>query len=99
MDMTRRLSIGWPLLLVVIALAAPPLAVASGSPVPVATYLFHNTFAAEQPGTPALVKVDPLGVSAFEDSVVFGQVRRVFRFDGNSTPVQQAGLALDTTGL
>jgi hypothetical protein len=65
-----------------------------------ATYLFNDNLLAEEPGAPALVSVDPLGRNGFESANVFGQDREVFRFDGNALPTdQQAGLALDTTGL
>jgi hypothetical protein len=73
---------------------------ASAAPPPVATYLFNDTFTAVESFAPALVPVDPLGLSAFEDSLVFGTTRRVYRFDGNLYPVEeQAGLSLATAGL
>lgn len=65
----------------------------------VATYLFNNALSAEEGGVPALTATDPLGLNGFENASVFGQNRTVYRWDGNSTPSQQAGLTLDTTGL
>lgn len=67
--------------------------------VPAATYLFKNTFAAVEGGRPALTSTDPLGASLFETDTVFGQSRTVYHFIGNTTPAQQAGLTLNTTGL
>ncbi len=65
-----------------------------------ATYLFNDTLAAQEPTAPALMAVDPLGLNGFENAIVFGQNRRVYRWDGNrSPPNQQAGLSLDTTGV
>jgi len=66
----------------------------------VATYLFNDTFAAQQGGVAALTPVDPLSVSGFGNSIVFGNTRTVFTFNGNATPPsQQGGLLFDTTGL
>jgi hypothetical protein len=45
----------------------------------VATYLFNDTLAAEEAGVPALSSVVPLGRNGFEDAVVNGQNRRVYR--------------------
>jgi hypothetical protein len=60
-----------------------------------ASYRFHDSLAAEEPGMPALLSVDPVGTNQFRDSVVFGQSRRVFYFGGNaSPPTQQGGLTL-----
>jgi Concanavalin A-like lectin/glucanases superfamily len=65
-----------------------------------ATYRFNNTLAADEPGRPALVAVDPLGLSSFDTIGVLGQTRRIYRFNGNRLPAtQQAGLVLATTGL
>lgn len=87
----------WLVVLLAGFAAASP---ASAAPVPVATYLFNDTFSAWEPSAPALVPVNPLGLSAFEDALVLGATRRVYRFDGNSYPVtEQAGLSLATTGL
>jgi hypothetical protein len=82
--------------LLMIALCASPLPAATA----VATYQFNNTFAADQPGAPALVPTDPLAASGFVADNVFGVNQQVWSFDGNAAPVdQQAGLTLDTTGL
>jgi hypothetical protein len=65
-----------------------------------ATYLFDGSLAAQEAGAPALVSVDPLGLSRFTTATVFGQSRTVFDFQGNASPPgQQAGLALSATGL
>jgi hypothetical protein len=75
-------------------------ATASAIPAPVASYHFNDTLSAQQGSAPALVSVDPLGLNGFEDAVVFGQERRVFRWDGNSyPPEEQAGLTLAAAGL
>lgn len=74
----------------VLALAAPR---ALASPAAAATYLFADGFEAQQPGVAALLPVDPLGLGGFEDAVVLGVPRRVWRFDGAAWPVEeQAGL-------
>lgn len=66
----------------------------------VATYRFSDTLAADEPGVPSLVAVDPLGASGFETLPVFGQSVLVYRFRGNDVPpAQQAGLVLATPGL
>ena len=75
------------------------LSVSASAQVPVATYLFGNTLNAEEGGAPALTQTNPLGLNGFENAVVFGQNRTVFRTDGNSANAEQAGLTLDTTGL
>jgi hypothetical protein len=65
-----------------------------------ATYQFNNSLAADEPGAPSLVPVDPLALNGFETDTVFGETRTVYRWDGNATPLnQQAGLLLDTTSL
>jgi len=79
------------------AMAALP--AAASVPAPAATYLFDDGFAAVEPGAPAIVPVDPLHLNAFEDAVVFGSPRRVYHFDGNSWPVEQAGLSLPVEGV
>src|SRR5262249_4654619 len=67
---------------------------------PVATYRFNNSLAAEEPGAPSLVSVDPLGRNGFEDATVDGVPTRVFHWQGTANPpTQQAGLTLDATGL
>jgi hypothetical protein len=71
-------------------------ALAAGS----ATFNFENSLSADESGVPALVSVDPLGKNGFENAVVFGVNRPVFKWDGNRSPVsEQAGLTLDTTGI
>jgi hypothetical protein len=66
----------------------------------VASYGFNNTLAADQPGVPNLISVDPLGLNGFETATVNGTAQRVFHWQGNAIPPsQQAGLTLDTTGL
>lgn len=64
-----------------------------------ATYRFNGSFAAVEAGKPALITVDPQAASLFEGDTVFGQSRTVYHFVGNTTPLQQAGLTLNTTGL
>jgi len=67
---------------------------------PVATYLFNNTLAAQEPSVVSLNQEDPLGTNGFMSDTVFGQTRQVYQFNGNPTPeTQQAGLSLDTNGL
>ncbi len=66
---------------------------------PVATWNFNNSLAANEAGAPALTAIDPMGTSGFMTDTVFGQTRTVYRFDGNQTPSQQAGLSVNTTGL
>jgi hypothetical protein len=68
-------------------------------PAPVASYFFNDTLAPQQAGVPSLVATDPLSANSFVTLSVFGQSRRVYDFVGNTTPAQQAGLTLDTTGL
>jgi hypothetical protein len=66
----------------------------------VATYLFADTFAAQQGGVAALTPVDPLSVSGFGNSIVFGNNRTVYTFNGSASPAtNQGGLLFDTTGL
>ena len=65
----------------------------------VATYRFDNNFNADQGGVPALTAVDPLGTSSFTTDVVLGVSRQVWAFNGNTTPSEQSGLTLNTTGL
>lgn len=74
-------------------------ATAQAAPIPVATWNFDNTLAAEEAGAPALTAIDPLGLNSFVTDTVFGETRQVYRFDGNTTPSQQAGLSVNTTGL
>ncbi len=70
------------------------------APVAVATYDFDDgTLNANEGGAPALMAIDPLGQNAFISDTVFGTTKTVYRFDGNTTPADQAGLSLNTTGL
>jgi hypothetical protein len=71
----------------------------AAAPAPVATWGFNNTLAANEAGAPALTAIDPLGASGFVMDTVFGESRWVWRFDGNRTPSEQAGLSVDTSGL
>src|SRR5271157_1110888 len=65
----------------------------------VATYDFNNNLNAVQGGVVALTPVDPESTSGFQTNTVFGVSRTVYHFDGDSTPADQGGLQLDTTGL
>jgi Concanavalin A-like lectin/glucanases superfamily/PEP-CTERM motif len=67
--------------------------------IPVASYGFQNTFAADQGGVPALTAVDPLGTSTFVTDTLYGQTRQVYNFNGQTTPADQSGLTVNTTGL
>ena len=67
--------------------------------IPVASYGFQNTFAADQSGVPALTAVDPLGTSKFVTDTLYGQTRQVYNFTGQTTPANQSGLTVSTTGL
>lgn len=69
-------------------------------PIPVATYNFNNTLAADEGGVPALTAIDPLGLNHFRTETVFGSSRTVYRFDGNNFPGNdQAGLVLSADTL
>lgn len=84
------------------SLAAAGLLATGGAladPTPVATWNFNGTLAADQPGVAALSAIDPLGQNGFMTDTVFGVTRTVYRFDGNQTPAQQAGLSIGTVGL
>ncbi|CAN5753559.1 hypothetical protein BH11PLA1_BH11PLA1_08100 [soil metagenome] len=65
---------------------------------PVAAYYFQNTLASSV-GGPTLVAVDPLAQSGFEDALISGNARRVYRFSGSSGFANNAGLTLDTSTL
>jgi hypothetical protein len=68
--------------------------------VPVATYGFQNTFAADQSGVASLTAVDPLGTSGFVTDTLYGQTRQVYNFNGQaSPPANQSGLTVNTTSL
>jgi hypothetical protein len=72
----------------------------AATPVPVATWQFNNTLAADEAGAPALTAIDPLGTSGFMLDDVFGETRAVYRFDGDANPTSaQAGLVVSTLGL
>lgn len=75
------------------------LAGAAHAATPVATWNFANSLAAVETGAPALTAIDPLGRSGFIMDTVFGESRWVYRFDGDRTPAQQAGLSVSTAGL
>jgi concanavalin A-like lectin/glucanase superfamily protein len=64
---------------------------------PNATYLFNDSFEAEQNWAWPLAHVNPLGRNHFETAMVFGEERRVYRLEG--TEAQNAGLHVDTTGI
>ena len=65
-----------------------------------ASYFFNDTLSAAEGGAPALTAIDPLGLSSFETATVFGNSRRVWRFDGAVDPAtDQGGLTLPTSGL
>lgn len=67
---------------------------------PVASYSFDNSLAAQQSGAPALVAINPLNANGFEQAVVGGSTQTVYRWSGNGADaLQQAGLALDASGL
>jgi hypothetical protein len=70
---------------------------ASAAPL-VAEYAFNNTLNSTD-GAPALTATDPLGTSGFVSDNVFGNTRTVYHFTGSTTPSQQGGLTLNTTGL
>jgi len=69
------------------------------SPIADATYSFNNTLAANESGVASLQAINPLGLNGFITDTVFGSTQTVYRFDGNRTPSEQAGLSLNTTGL
>jgi len=72
----------------------------AADPVPVATWHFNNTLAADESGAPSLTALDPLGTSGFMLDEVFGETRAVYRFDGNASPTgEQAGLVVSTLDL
>jgi hypothetical protein len=80
-----------------IALSASP---ALADATAVATYLFQNTFAAQQAGAPALTPLDPQATSAFVTDTVEGASRTVWNFNGlASPPASQAGFTLNTSSL
>ena len=67
---------------------------------PVASYSFNGSLAAEQAGAPALQAIDPQGRSGFEQALVDGGTRTVYRWSGDGQAAgTQAGLALDASSL
>src|SRR5437016_246331 len=86
-----------------LVLAGLCLAMVAGSAsaaTPVATYEFNNTFAANEPGKPALTPTDPTLKSLFVPNTVLGSTRTVWEFNGSaSPPTQQAGVTAATMGL
>lgn len=50
-------------------------------------------------GVPTLTAIDPLSQSGFLTDTVFGSTRKVYRFDGNVTSSENAGLYLSTVGV
>jgi PEP-CTERM motif len=94
--MLRSLTHGLVLALVVSILAP---SAARADLVAAATYEFQNTLAADQSGVASLTAVDPLGTSAFVTNTLYGQTRQVYAFNGSSTPADQGGLTVNTTGL
>jgi hypothetical protein len=98
----RKIVVGARVWVVVacLVLALPVCAPLASEAAVLATYRFNDTLAADQPGAPALVAVNPRAANVFQTADVFGQSRRVYRFDGLAVPdSQQAGLVLATTGL
>lgn len=81
------------------ALSVALVASAAQAQTAVATYEFDHTFSANEGGAPALTVVDPSGTSAFITAMVFGQMRTVWQFNGDSANANQSGLTLNTTAL
>ena len=72
----------------------------AGAATAVATYEFNNTFAANEPGKPALTPTDPTLKSLFVLNTVLGSTRTVWEFNGSaSPPTQRAGVTAATMGL
>ena len=67
--------------------------------IPVATYNFDGSLAADEAGVSDLTAIDPLSQSSFLTDTVFGETRQVYRFDGNVTSSENAGLYLSTLGV
>ncbi len=86
-------------LIAALTLAATATMNATATPAPVAQYDFNSNFASSVAGAPALVETNPLGTSGFGTDTVFGTSRTVYNFNGNTTPSEQGGLSLDTSGL
>lgn len=67
---------------------------------PLTSYQFQGTLAADQAGKPALTSVNPLGTNGFQSAALYGLNRQVYRFNGDASPVaNQGGLTLNTSGL
>ncbi|GJL75041.1 LamG-like jellyroll fold domain-containing protein [Nitrosomonas sp.] len=64
------------------------------APTPVATYQFDNSFNALEQNLVAITPIDPLSENSFMTDTVLGEERTVYRFDGNSSFDEQAGLLL-----
>jgi len=60
------------------------------------TYRFNDSLAGNEPSSPTLSAVNPLGLNAYETQNVFGSPRRVYKWDGSTA--SNAGLSLNTTG-
>jgi hypothetical protein len=69
------------------------------APLPVATYNFENSLTANETGSPALIAIDPLSQNGFLSDSVFGETRQVYRFDGNTTSSENAGLYISTLNV
>lgn len=69
---------------------------AAAAPIPVAEYLFNNSFASNVGGAPSLSVTDPGGSSGFRTDTVFGVARTVYDFKGTGG---QSGLSLDVSTL
>lgn len=91
--------ISYPFSILSIVVAGILWGVANAAPVPIATWEFNNTLAANEPGAPALTAIDPLGKNRFMTDNVLGVNRIIYRYDGNKTPSEQAGLSVRTKGL
>lgn len=53
----------------------------------------------QETGVPALISIDPLSKNNFLTDTVFGKTRQVYKFDGNISPSQNAGLYLPTSNI
>lgn len=70
--------------------------------VPVVSYSFNGTLAADQSGAPMLTAIDPLGANGFETATVGGVSRTVYRWADvadSSDSHHGGGLQLSTQGL
>ena len=73
---TSQLILGLSALVLAFGLAGP----AQATPIPVATYLFDDSLAAEQAGVASMddTNFNPNSNNAFVSTTVFGQTRQVF---------------------